>query len=457
MLDKYQQEIVEQRCNMLVIAGPGAGKTTTIISKVNYLLMNVKEDKILLISFTNQSVNDIKGRINANVKVMTFHKLAIDILKYNHINYQICSEKLLDYIINEYFQTLDIKDKNEIITYLQIPAFNKKYYYSLTKLIKSFIFLFKTNNHQLDTLKKIVNNEHDKLLIRHIIKIFYLYEEEKNSTSTFDFDDLIIKATNLLKEKYNYYSFKEIIIDEFQDTSLIRLNLIKELYYHNNCHITAVGDDAQSIYAFTGCDLNIFLNFQNYFPDVKILYLRNTYRNSKELVYLTEQFIEKNPLQLKKKMHSNISVKSPIEIIYYLNPKKAILKLLNKLPLDKVLILMRNKSDLKMYLSAKLYIKDNLLYYKDTEISYLTIHSAKGLEKEYVIILNVSDSLLGIPNHLEDHYLLKYLKRDIDKYPFSEERRVFFVALTRCKIKTYLLVPFVNSSPFVRELKHLIL
>ena len=127
MLDEYQMQIVSCDQNLLVIAGPGAGKTTTILGKVNHLLKTIDSKDILLISFTNKSTEDIKKRLDKDVTVLTFHKLAIDILKYNNINFKICSENLLDYIIEEYFQTLSKNEKERIIRYLQIPSFDKKY------------------------------------------------------------------------------------------------------------------------------------------------------------------------------------------------------------------------------------------------------------------------------------------------------------------------------------------
>ena len=457
MLDKYQNEIVKCNDNVLVIAGPGAGKTTTITHKVQYLLNKVNEEDILLISFTNQSVNDIKKKLNNNVFVCTFHKLAIDILKYNNVNYKICNTKLLDFIINEYFITLDNKEKNKIMIYLQIPSFEPQYYESMVKLIKTFIFLFKTNNHNIDTLKNIVHDYKDKLIIKLILNIFKMYEEEKQSTNSYDFDDLIIMSTQLLKQKYNYKPFKYIIIDEFQDTSKIRLELIRTIYENTNCIITAVGDDAQSIYHFSGCDLNIFLNFKNYFNNSKILYLKNTYRNSMEHVKITEGFIEKNPLQIKKNMISNIHLDNPIEVVYYLNPYKRLKKVLDKLSNEKsIMILIRNKKDINKYLGKGILINDNKIIYNNKSIPMLTIHSSKGLEADIVIILNVADDIYGIPNKIEDHPILKYLNNDIDKYPYAEERRVFFVALTRSKKKTILLVPFLNPSCFIKEINALI-
>ena len=456
--DKYQLEVIKAKTNILVIAGPGSGKTTTILQKVRFILDNNPKARILLLSFTNKSVNDIKEKMNdINLDIMTFHKLAIDILKYYHFTYKIADEKLLSYIIDEYFLRMDIPLQNKLCRYLKIIKFNTKTneYLSLKKLIITFINLFKTNNHCLDHLKKLVNDYKDKYLLKIIFDILYIYEEEKRSTFTLDFDDLIVTATSLLKNDYKYKRYDYIIIDEFQDTSLIRLNLIKEIYYHSKSVITAVGDDAQSIFHFTGCDLNIFLNFQKHFSNAKILFLKNTYRNSQEIINISEKFIEKNPKQLIKNMHSDFHIKKPIEIIYYLNKINALKRLLNRIDSDDIMILARNKMDIYRFIDKEYVLQDDTLIYRNRQFKYLTIHSSKGLESTYVIIINNMDGIYGFPNKIENHKILDYITNNDNEIPYAEERRLFFVGITRCKIKTYLLVPLKNPSVFIKEIKKL--
>ena len=459
-LDKFQTEVVIKNSDMLVIAGPGSGKTTTIIAKVNYLLERNNASDILLLSFTNKSVEDIKRRIQANVFVTTFHKLAIDILKYNSYPYKICDISLLDYIIDEYFYSFNQKNKRKLCRYLKITKLNNKSqeYQSLKKLIKTFIALFKTNNHDFNIMQHMIKNYKDKYLMEIILNIFKIYEEEKNSNNSFDFDDLITKATDILNSRYNYHRFKYIIVDEFQDTSLIRLNLLKVIYDNSYSIITAVGDDAQSIFHFSGCDLNIFLNFNKYFPKAELIFLKNTYRNSQELIDISSKFINKNKQQIEKQMQSNISIKNPIEIIYYYNPVKSLKKILDSLikENDDVMILSRNKNDIYEYLDHDFILNGDILMYKNKPFKYLTIHSSKGLESTYVIILNLANKIYGMPNKLENHSILKYAGCKNDTYPFAEERRLFFVAITRCKIKTYILVPHNNPSSFIKELKKLL-
>lgn len=456
-LDEYQMKVVNETGHCLVIAGPGSGKSTTICEKVKTLIANgTNESEILLISFTNKSVDDLKKKLGSNIFITTFHRLAIDILKYNKINYQICSDTLLDYIIEEYLIT--IKDKEKLCRYLNITKLDKgkNEYISFKKLIKTFINLFKTNNHDIDSLNNIVKDYQDKYLLKIILDIFYLYEEEKNSTSSLDFDDLIIIATKILNIKYNYKYFKYIIIDEFQDTSLIRFNLAKTIIDNTGAILTAVGDDAQSIYHFSGCDLFIFLNLHKYINNLKELKLVNTYRFSQELIDISASFINKNPFQLDKSMHGFTHINKPLEIIYYLNAKKKFKNLLNKLSDKKILILGRNQKDIYEYIDKDFEYNNGILKYNNKEYKYLTIHSAKGLEEDFVILLNVSNSTYGLPNKIENHNILSYVSSKEDDYPFAEERRVFFVAITRCKFKTYLMVPKNNPSIFIEEIKKVI-
>ena len=106
--DKYQQKVIVTNHNAIVIAGPGSGKTTTILNKVKYILEHNPEAKILLLSFTNKSVDDIKNRLSkTDIDILTFHKLAIDILKTYNYKYSIVNEDTLPYIIDEYFLSMD--------------------------------------------------------------------------------------------------------------------------------------------------------------------------------------------------------------------------------------------------------------------------------------------------------------------------------------------------------------
>ena len=134
---------------------------------------------------------------------------------------------------------------------------------------------------------------------------------------------------------------------------------------------------------------------------------------------------------------------NPIKIIYYINPKKAFKKLYNYLSKSgSVLVLGRNNFDIYKFCN--------------TNKDYMTIHSAKGLESDNVIIINLTDGLYGFPNKKTDNNLKIIVNNPIDDYLYSEERRLFYVALTRTRNYVYLLTPLFKRSIFVKEIKKII-
>ena len=425
-----------------------------MVGKIRYLIerKNIKEDEILCITFTHDAAinleNNIKKNYNYNIKVYTFHKLALDILKNKKLF--ISSIDTLNYIVDEYFQMIIYNKEikllvKKILCKIDTPykkILNSKELLSLKKLIITFINLFKTNNYKLDYFLKIKKN---KDLIRIIIDIYYLYEEELKSTNTIDFNDMITLATNYVKTN-NIKNYKYIIVDEYQDTSYVRYLFLKEIINKTKAKIVCVGDDYQSIYRFNGCNLNIFLDFKKYFGYTKILKINNTYRNSQELINVAGSFIMKNKRQLYKKLKSNKSIKKPIKIMYGDNLNKLLDIILKNH--KEILILGRNNFDINKYFK----VENNVFTYKNNIIKYLTIHSSKGLESECVVIINLRDDVLGIPNKIKDDKILKYVNNNVDLYPFEEERRLFYVALTRTKSDVYLLVDKKDPSIFIKEL-----
>ena len=302
-LDKYQIECVKENNNLLIIAGAGCGKTSTILGKIKYLIhTGIKENEILCLSLTNDATNGLKNKIEKlgyNIETITFHKLGLKIINMFYDKINIVSDNTLSYIVDEYFLGIV---KYSYRKYLLMFEFkNNKFKEIISskefKLYKESIVTF------LNLLKnkglgiKFIYDLYKKNLIKHnflfIMEIYIIYKRELESTNSFDFNDMIFVASKLVLENKVKLNYKYIIIDEFQDTSIIRLNLIRNIIKFNNAKIMCVGDDYQSIYRFAGSDIELFLKFKNYFNDSKIIYLKNTYRNSKELLKISCDFIMK--------------------------------------------------------------------------------------------------------------------------------------------------------------------
>ena len=462
-LDKYQTKAV--KCNLkryLVVAGAGSGKTLTIVGKVKYLIeeCGLKQKDIICISFTNESVNSLINSLeksNLKIDVKTFHKLALDII--NLKKYSIASSTILDYIIEEYFTSIIYFENDYKLLSLYL---NDNYYkydefiFYFKKTTSFFIKTFKANDYSLSFFYSLLFNKNidvdERILLTIIFKIYILYQEELNSYGVIDFDDMLSLSIDAISKK-DYFKYKYIIIDEFQDTSLVRYNLIKKIIEKFDVSLMAVGDDYQSIYSFNGCDIELFLNFKKNFSNSKIIKLKNTYRNPKDIVDISSRFIIKNKKQIKKKLISKKYIYKSIIIVYSKNISNDFVTIVKDL--DNILVLGRNNNDIKLLLNNEITC-DNLknIYIKNftKNIRYLTVHSSKGLEEENVIILNVTDNTLGFPNKIKENNLLKYLKKDNDNFLYSEERRLFYVALTRTKNKVYIFTSKKNPSIFVTEL-----
>ena len=324
--------------------------------------------------------------------------------------------------------------------------------------IYTFILLCKRNN-----IKEV--NCSNKKLNLFLNEVYSYYQNKLKEKNSIDFEDMIIMATNKLKNNKTYPKY--IIVDEFQDISYERFLFLKKIIKFSKSNLIVVGDDWQTIYSFAGSNINLFLDFKKILgtSDVKIIKINKTYRNSQELINIAGNFIMRNDLQIKKNLLSNKSLSNPIKYFYYSNNKEKIQKIkliLNKIYNQnknlKVLLLLRYKFDINFLINQKDFIlKENRLIYKkylNMHISYMTVHASKGLGYDEVIIVNNEDGLYGFPSNKEDSLFIKILDNRTKKDILDEERRLFYVALTRTKNNVYLLINKNNPSIFIKELKN---
>ena len=456
-LDKYQKKVVQDESHeLLVVAAAGSGKTLTIIAKVKYLIekRGYRENEILCLSFTNEAVNNLKNRVGYNVDVLTFHKLALQILNENGFLYQISRDTLINYIVEEFFLIDDDLIKKMIKEYFDSDNYqdilNSKEMFILKNNLISLIKLIKCNKltiPKIKRLKKYCVSEKDKTFYYLGLRILDLYEEELMSENKIDFDDMIIYASSLVKRNGIKSKYRYIIIDEYQDISKIRFELINNIKKYLNCNLMCVGDDYQAIYGFSGSNVSLFLDFFKYFSEARRIDIKNTYRNSYELIHTSLKFIKKNPLQLRKSIHATFLYKNPIILVYYDDYLKTYNDLFNYLYLENeknVLILARYNKDLDEVKRIRHY---------GINIRYLTVHMAKGLEEEVVVLTKFSNDYMGFPSKISDNNLLSIIKNNNEDIPYAEERRLFYVALTRCKKRIFILVPRNNPSVFLKEIK----
>ena len=293
-----QREAIFHRGSpLLLLAGAGSGKTLVITKKIAYLIKEceVPPERIMAVTFTNKAANEMKNRVcellpeikHYRLFVRTFHSACLRILKENanYVGYK------SDFII------LDESDKLTIIKRILKEEETPK---SITpKLIIKFISNIK--NEMDDGIN------YDKHVFEKIYNKYLEYELKEN---LMDFDDLILNTIKLFeKEKsvLNYYKerFKYILVDEFQDTNPQQYKLIKLLSQNADNDLTVVGDDDQSIYAFRGATIVNILNFENDFPNTRIIRLEENYRCPKDIVEAALSVIKNNSKRHRKNVFSN--------------------------------------------------------------------------------------------------------------------------------------------------------
>ena len=341
---------------------------------------------------------------------------------------------------------------------------------SFFNLIMTFLSLYKAqikDDTGFDELKtqlsdRLYDSSRARLFLDICKNVYNYYMQNLREADKIDFDDMILQAIELIDLTPNF-KFKYIIVDEFQDISQSRTKFLQKLIKHGNAKLFAVGDDWQAIYRFAGCDINVFLEFENIFEGVKLNYITTTHRNSAELQQIVEPFITANPSQIKKHINSDKHQDKPVRIIYHKgNKAMALTKALQDISAinsnAEVLILGRNRRDIDDFICKQIHVLDykRVMHsdYPNLKISYSTVHGSKGLESEFVVLISGEDAQNGFPNKTEDDNVLTLLLGKKNNFEYAEERRLFYVALTRTKSIVYLLSDKSKSSDFIQEIKN---
>jgi DNA helicase-4 len=349
-------------------------------------------------------------------------------------------------------------NNQEIIN--QIISNNTRYFQEFQKLIKSFILLLKESGRINENRENLINNfisekEVNKyraqLFLKLITPIIDKYENFLKVKNEIDFSDMIHQAKEYLIN-HNYLEYDYIIVDEYQDISESKSQLIDALITVNKTKLFCVGDDWQSIFRFAGSDINQFITFEKRYKSSHISKIQKTYRNPQQLVDISSQFIMRNKQQIPKNIISTREMKNPLylynqgEGLMVQTISKIIINILDIQHAHEILILGRYNFDLS---KEELYqIREQ---FPDIHVDFLTIHKAKGLEAEHVIIVNNKNHVLGFPSKITDDELLTMVLSHRDDYSHAEERRLFYVALTRAKYTCHLVVQ-TNESIFIKEL-----
>ena len=432
--------------------------------------------------FTASQLEEYKQHINDKIKLHRKHKtkLIYTFSKYNDGRDLITH---LEEILLKEGIKFDAKNDIEIYKQLAKKA-EDKYFTKLIQLLCNFINRFKVSNFdpatKFDDWQHSIKNERTKLFLQIARLCLIKYEDRRMGEQAIDFEDMINNASNILDKRIadgDMLPYDYIFVDEYQDISLQRFDLCERLSKASEAKIIAVGDDWQSIFRFSGAQIDLFTKFEEKMGYANIQKITRTYRNSQELIDIAGGFVMENQKQIKKDLKSSKSIKDPVVLMSYDDGQdrdekehgplyrmteaveKALDDIVAKCGLDSsVLLIGRYNFDAKNLTRVEDFftIEGNKLTskkYPKLDIAFMTAHASKGLGRDNVIIVNGKDDVLGFPSKIEDDPVMKLVIKDDESMDFEEERRLFYVALTRTKNRVYIVTPQLRPSKFILEIK----
>lgn len=369
-----------------------------------------------------------------------------------------------------------LKPRNPEEVYKKIVETGKdKYIYKLILFMREFIEQYKTTGYDeggFSILREKTDNPRTLLFLEIAEQVYHHYQSVLKQRNQIDFADMINDAHFYLQEieRQNIpLPYRYIIIDEFQDIARQRFNLTKRLSQITQAKVVAVGDDWQSIYAFSGSDITLFTRFLELMGAGTELKITHTYRNSQELIDIAGGFVQKNSTQIRKQLISPKRLENPIVVEVFDDSFKPMVQLANTVERiigeilseygekSSILIIGRYSFDMYNLYRTKRFnelpagrVKSEK--YPNANITFMTAHSSKGLGYDNVILINMFEGKFGFPCQIEDDPIMKLVTYEDYSMPFAEERRLFYVAMTRTKNRVYIAAPKVRPSRFLVEL-----
>lgn len=467
---------VIQDNRQLLLAGAGTGKTSVMVAKAKFLqhTKQAEPHQILMLAYGKEASKELQERgdkLGNFPEVLTFHALGKKIIgaveqsrpqvselatneqaRQNFIRDTLKAlahdhhyHMLLVRFIEQNITQAKVKDLSE---YLQSTASNR-----LLSTLSSLIGFYKCAN-ALNEVGAIESRFADELeCLKPLLAEYQLYLQNEQAI---DFEDMIIKAIVYIKLGRYKVNWKYLLVDEFQDISPIRAKLINTLLKaeQQSC-LFAVGDDWQSIYRFSGADISFTTEFAKHFGECTVTQLDQTFRYPQSILDLSSHFVCANPNQIMKGISSsNKSSTLAIDVVNQQEPEQALFEALERIANQSalspsVLILARTHQGL-LERGAMQSLKAR---FSRLDIKSMTFHASKGKEADYVILMGLDQSAQGVPSRAKTPAILNALLPAAERFPDAEERRLFYVALTRARKQLLLLKPDIDPSPFLEELQ----
>lgn len=336
--------------------------------------------------------------------------------------------------------------------------------WELAELMRSFMAHVKSNSLTKDDVEGRLNSSNiglagprTTLFLKIFWNIFNAWQSEMVASDFVDFDDMIIEAARALELDNTFKSFDLVMVDEFQDTSFARAHLLQGILKGSNQLFLAVGDDWQSIFRFAGSDISVIREFKTIFGPGPEYKLTTSFRCGQIICDVSTSFITANPSQSRKEVRASKGIKpGSVTIRFDASESDAIddfLQQLSDFRMGSINALNSEPASVKIL--GRYRFQKELLpskAYPGLEVTFSTVHQAKGLEADYVLIPGMNSSMHGFPSQVLDDPVLQLVMSADDTFELAEERRLFYVALTRARKGVVLIAPLEKPSTFIFEL-----
>ncbi|MDO4452786.1 MAG: ATP-dependent helicase [Lachnospiraceae bacterium] len=301
-----QEEVIHTiEGQLIVIACPGSGKTTTLVRRIHHMVEECKipSEHILMITFTSAAAKEMKERYHKmygqdDVTFSTIHSLCLAVLrKFCGLSNENIMADARDFFFDKLRSHTEINDKDEFI-----------------KMLLTDISVLKNNSIDMEYFEPQCCD--DKYLFE---ELYDAYEEHKENCGLIDFDDMLIRAYEEMKNnpeclKWMRNKFQYIQVDEYQDTNYLQRDIVY-LLAGDNGNLAVVGDDDQSIYGFRGARPEIMLRFQEHYPDVKVVKMNTNYRSYKSIIDAADKLIQQNKSRFAKEFQAFNQTPGAVETI----------------------------------------------------------------------------------------------------------------------------------------------
>jgi DNA helicase-4 len=478
--ESQSRAVVNGEDAVLVLAGAGSGKTSVLVARAGWLLLRqeAEPEQILLLAFGRKAAEEMNERIQERlgsvaIQAKTFHALALQIIQQGSRKAPVISKlesdsKARRALLISHWQQQCSEKKAQAKGWRQwlteeleweLPEgdfwHDERLAERLSGRLERWLGLMRTHGGSQAEMIEQADEEIRDLFskrIRLMAPLLKAWKTALKDEGAVDFAGLIHQAVNLLEKGRFISPWKHILVDEFQDISPQRAQLLAALRKQNKqTSLFAVGDDWQAIYRFSGAELSLTTAFAENFGAGDQCALDTTYRFNDRIGEVANGFVQQNPHQLKKPLNSLTKGNKKSVVIL---PQEQLEALLDKLsgyakPQERILVLARYH-----HLKPEVLQKAATRWPK-LNIEFMTIHASKGQQADYVIIAGLYEGKDGFPAEVRESVLEEVLLPQPEDFLDAEERRLLYVALTRARHQVWLLQDRERPSVFVEQLQEI--